>query len=1125
MKRWVIIALLLIYCAPSRAAVQTVTHVTSWSIFTNNGNRQAFFELSSGGTVEVSPFAPDVVRVRFHFGSLYPREEVAIKKFIFDWPNFTQSFVQVSATNVLITTSQLQVSVVLSNQFQVHFFTTNGVAMLLDDKIEYDMTYTQIDDTNAYAQSGWSGGATSVSNLPSGFKLRATKQMGTNDAFFGLGDTAGPLNRRGRVIQFWTQDTYSFGEERTPRYTALPMLYGVRPASTSHAAIAYGLFFNNPARPVFRLDGTNGLWSFEAGDDQLDYFFFSGGRDHTMPSVIDRYSELTGRPVMLPRWGMGYHQSRHSYFTQDEVMDVATGMRSNDFPCDAIYLDIGVQKSFLGGLPGSGEGSQPGQLTFSADFTNVTTMVDAVGDLGMKLVPIIEPLLTTNDPLYSEAFTNLYFIKANDLSTYVGENFLGAISWLDFSITNTVDWWTGHLTNYLADYGFEGIWNDLNEPNENAMPLDTIWYLDARYDPTNAPGSVTDDSRKWHAINKNTYNLWEARVTYDALRLQNPAKRPFVLSRGAWPGVQAYAAGWSGDNVSSFDHLRFNTPMGLNVMMSGQAWFGHDIGGFVGDATAELLSRWMQAGALQPLFRNHTTLGSADQEPWKYGTDYVASNRRWVRFRYRMMPYLYGLAAASVTNGMPLNVPVLFHHLDDTNTYASNTYDYLVGRDLLVAPVYTSGASTREVYLPSGSVWYHWDTGRRYEGGQTITVPASLAYLPLFSRAGAIIPTGPAHDYAGQVVTQHLEILLWPGRTNSFELYEDDGESTNYLAGGYARARHTATASATNALGFTIGTRSGTYNPGVRDIYLVLHDAEPATAVTANSAQLTRRANRAELEQNSGSGWAYSWWERKLTVKVADTGTEQIIAATFEAFPAAPELVAPGTYTNLAVAGTFNYWNQRAANMRRIATNQWGYVVDLTGWTNIQFKFVGNDAWEIANWGDNNPAGTTVPLTGQTTEASGANIALDGGHSGWYTFTFNETSLTYSVVSALASDLDGDGIPDGSEAAVGLNPYAPGDSTLDPDGDDLDNRAEYIAGTSIIDAGSRVELTSILDTDLSWSAVTGRRYAVLYTTNLVLAPGWLPLLPYTNVMGVGPIIITDTSTAPFRAYRLRVDYP
>ncbi|HMP89621.1 MAG TPA: glycoside hydrolase family 31 protein [Kiritimatiellia bacterium] len=1145
------------------ASVQTSAYVNSFAILTNHvGNRSIVFELSPSGQVEVVPFAPDVVRVRFHFGDLYEREEIAIDKVYSNWPAFSHSITQPNSTSITIQTDALIVSIVLSNTFQVHFHDPSGYPMLEDVRMEYNLEYKPVEDTVGYAQIGWPGESSSVSNLPSGFKLRAVKQMGEHDAFFGLGDTAGPLNRRGRAIQFWAQDTYQFGEGRTPKYTALPMMHGVKPASSNHPAFAYGLFFNNPARPVFKLYGPDNTWSFEAGDDQLDYFFFGGGTNHTMARVMDRFSELTGRPIMLPKWALGYHQSRHSYFTQQRVLDVANNMRSFDFPCDAIYLDIGSQKNF-------GDPPQSGQMTFNDNYTNVVGLVQDTGTLGIKLVPLIEPLLTVNDPLYGEAFTNLYFIKNNDLSTYVGTNFLGRISWLDYSIADSVNWWKGKLVDYLNAYGFEGIWNDLNEPNENAMPLDALWFLDGRY----GGGLVTNDSRKWHSNNKNTYNIWEAQVTVEAMLAYQTNRRPFVLSRGAWPGIQKLAAGWSGDNKSTYDHLRFNNPMGLNVMISGQAWFGHDIGGFVDNTSNHLLTRWIQAGSLQPLFRNHTTLDTIDQEPWAFGGDYTVWNRKWIKLRYEMMPFLYSLSATATTNGVAINVPTVFYFTQDTNTFTMNDYEYMVGRDLLVAPVYTQDQQDRSVYLPAGETWYFWDQPLKFTGGQTVTVPASLGYMPIFSRSGAIIPRGPVQYYANEFQPDYLDIHHWPGGTNAFELYEDDGVSFGYRYGDHATT-YLRSVSETNALVFTFHAKQGNYDTGVRDYYLIAYDLDVVEGIWVNSNIITRFTNRQALEDHVGHGWAYSAYDRQLTVKLPDDGSHQVVEASFQSttdtdgdgIPDYWELAFFGGITNavasadpdgdgrnnlleyqsgyhpkiadvhfttntaMAVAGTFNGWNQKANNMRLIGNHRWAYVVDLTGHSNIQFKFVANNDWGAGNWGDNLQTNTVPPIVDKLSSGSGANIFLTGSYTGWFTFTFSISSKLYSVVASADVDSDGDGLNDEFEAIHGLNPYSAANAFLDTDGDGFTDLQEFIAGTSIIDADSyhyipSIEATLPGNSLIGWTGIAGRAYTVYFTTNLLATPAWSLLMPYTNVTGSGPLSITDTSPSPWRAYRIDVRKP
>lgn len=1118
-------------CPSLRAAVQTNGPVTGF-VATNSpaGNPSFIFTLTNG-VAEVTPYAADVVRVRFHFGSLYAREEVAIAKPFTNWPAFSVSYTN-QMTNLLITTDQLRIEVALSNRFQVHFYSPGGRALLRDQRIEFNLDYHMIDDTNAYAQVNWPNGTSSVSNRPSGFKLKAIKEMPASAGFFGAGDFAGPLNRRGQVLQFWGQDVYAFTESHNPKYTALPFWYGFLPATSTNEAAVYGLFFNNPARPVVDFSLTSGVYTFEAGDDQLDYFFFGGGPAHQPAAVIDRFSELTGRPAFLPKWAYGYHQSRHTYFNQQRVLDVMNSFRSLDIPCDAVYLDIGVQ---------SLSNTQPAQLTFNATaFTNVPAMVAQATNQGFHLVPLVEPLLATNDPLYADSVANTRFIKQNTLANYVGTNFLGRISWLDFSIAETRDWWNAKLTNYLATYGFDAIWNDLTEPNENGMPLNSLWYLDGRYPDT-------ADTRRWHSNNKNTYALLVAQASDRALRESRSGARPFVLTRGAWPGAQAYAAGWSGDNVSSFDHLRFNTRMALSVMISGQANFGNDVGGFVGDTNPELLTRWLQAGVFSPMYRNHTMLETVNQEPWEFGEAYTMWNRRIIQLRYQLMPYFYTLAYQASVSGAPMNTPVAFYFPSDTNTWNQNEYDFMAGPYLLAAPVVTSGAVTRAVYLPSGSDWYFAGEDRWLVGGQTVEVRASVGTIPYFLRAGAVVPQGPSMAYADAVQPDYLDLHVWPGATNALTLYEDDGSSVNFMTGVFAKTPISVGGVATN-LHVALGARSGTFSLPERSCYLVVHAMSNATQVSANGEALLRFGNRAALATGGPSGWCMDTVSRQAIVKIPDAGTAVTVlihgngtGANATGFTSA--------YSNMTVAGTFNFWNEAARNMELVANHTWVWVANLDAATNAEFKFVANDSWSVANWGETNQTIFSIPLA-RSAELFGSNIALTNVAAGLYTFRFNETSGAYSVSAASSQDSDGDGMDDAWEVAFGLNPARAGDGDLDLDGDGLLNRDEYlsgaspvrtdtdedgasdveewIAGTDPADALSFFRVSAITGAStnegasISWSAVTGRTYELFFNSDLYPPTNWSTLAPFSNVSGSGIVTLSDTNEQGRRFYRIGV---
>ncbi len=1095
--------LLVGWSGPAHATVQSIGAFDSVAIETNspNGNLSFLISLEPEGVVEVSPYAPDVVRVRFHWDSLWDKEEVAIAKSIGDWPTHAVQYAE-SATNFVVETDQLIIEVV-KDPFRVHFHSPAGHTLLRSQTMEYDVTYHPIDDPT-YDVSNW------MTDLSQGFKLKATMKMPSEEAYFGLGQYPGPLNRRGHTIQGWNQDTFAWTEFQNPMYMTLPFFYGVRGSEGSRPATAYGVFFNNPTRPTFRM-GTEASdrYSFEAGDGQLDYFFFGGGDAHEMSAVLMRYTELTGYPAMLPKWAFGYHQSKHSYHTQNRIHELVDDFVQYDIPCDVIYLDIGSQNNNY-------------QMTFNSNFTNIPHMIEYALDRGIRLVPLIEPLLKTDDPLWNEANSGNYFLKNHhDQSTYVGNNFLGNISWIDYSYTPARTWWLEQITNYLASYPFPGIWNDLNEPNENNMPLNVLFELDGRYGGSAASG----DTRNWLQVNRNTFNVMECSLTYEAMQVAFPDQRPFVLSRSAWPGIQRYALGWSGDNVSSYDHLRHNTPLGVSVMISGQVNFGHDIGGFVDQPSDELMVRWMQAGALMPYYRNHTfatPFDAVNREPFEF--DPLPQNRMRdvLKFRYQLMPYLYTLAYKSHVTGIPMNTPTTFHFMSDTNTFGGNDYDFMVGDYLLAAPVYEEGADARWVYLPDGADWYYMAYDEWMAGGQWVNVPATEPMLPLFARAGAIIPMGPAMQYVDEFVPDFLDVHVWPSGETEFTLYEDDGLSTNYLAGDYAMTRFRSDDSA-GAWSFTVEERTGTFDPGARDFYVIAHAVAPAETVYMDGQLLPRRGP-ADLREGSLTGWSYDYVSRLLTVRIPDSGQEQVITVTFDSPPALP---GPFTanYEFMSIPGTHNNWNQAARNMTLIDDYTWAAVLDLTGHTSIEFKFAADNTW-TTNWGDDSPAGTSLPLAGSG-DSFGANIALTGLSDGYYTFTFNELTLAYTVEPAELSDLDGNGLPDAWEVIRGFSPYDPANASWVLDGSGQSVRDQYIAGTDPFDPESLFVFEGGVgpegtDYNLSWQAVSGRLYGIWINTNVLTNVVWQPVPGLSNLWGSGWVTVADTNEvdAAIRYYRL-----
>ncbi|MBU0677289.1 MAG: DUF5110 domain-containing protein [Verrucomicrobia bacterium] len=863
---WALGMLVAMAALTSSADIQIAGSLGSNSILTDSigGNKTIVFDVSTGGALEITPFAPDLIRVRFHWNGMWEKEDISIAKPLPDWTSVESEF-RDEGDKYIVETSELIVEIVKSPNFKVHFKDKSGFYLLRDIRTEYDTEYQPLDDAS-YADVRW------TEELPEGFKLKSVKEMPWDEAYFGFGEYPGPLNRRGHTIQGWNSDTYHWEELQNPMYMTLPFFYGVRGAGSLHPAFAYGVFFNNPARPVFRM-GTEWAdsYSFEAGDGQIDYFFFGGGSEHSMKGVLNRYSELTGKPYMLPKWAFGYHQSRWSYDNQEWVETLADEFANHDFPLDAVYIDIDyMDQDADDWYPDN----QIEQLKFNFKFPDPAGMIDYCDQRGVKLVPIVEPWLMTGDPKWQDAFDQGHLLRDNAGNSLITNIWFGNVSWIDFSSSAARDWWKGEVYDFLDAYPFEGIWNDLNEPaDDDLIPLNAAFWLDAKYsaDPS--------DSRQWYQNLKNTYCIMECSLSHEALRAKHPDKRPFVLSRAGWPGIQRYALGWSGDNRAAFDHLRHNIPLGISVMISGQANFGHDVGGFIDTPSAELITRWHEWAVLTPYCRNHSKKTDIQREPWKFGSPYTELMRENIRFRYEIMPYLYTLAHESTVSGIPMNTPVVFSFVNDTETFGNNDYDFMVGESLLAAPVYREGVENRWVYLPEGSDWYFWHSDEKLVGGNWYNVDAPIGYLPLFARAGAIIPMGPWMRNVHEFTPGYVDFHVWPEGHSEFTLYEDDGESMGYLTGEYATT-HLTSEREGNTWSFTIAAREGSYDPGERVHVIIAHAVNQALGVMWNGTLIPQYPALNTLHANP-QGWYYDVENRQLHVKLPDTGEESVVNVTF----------------------------------------------------------------------------------------------------------------------------------------------------------------------------------------------------------------------------------------------------
>ena len=571
------------------------------------------------------------------------------------------------------------------------------------------------------------------------------------EGLFGLGETTGTFNKRGLIREFWNLDVLGHAPGIYPGlrslYVSIPFALSLR------AGWIGGLFWDNPARQCWDLGQTQlDRWQMTAATGEVDLYLFLGP---TVAGVVRRYTELTGRIPLLPRWVLGYHQSRYGYESRAELEQVARAFRRKRIPCDTLYLDL----HHLDGRR---------VFTFGRTFPRPAEMIAGLARRGFKVVSVVDPGVKdeSRSGLLRRGRKIDAFVKAADGKTDCVERaWPGPCHFPDFLRARVREWW-GQEQGRLSRLGVAGFWLDMNEPATFTGPGRTL-PDDARHE--------TDIGPRRHAEVHNVYGLQMARAAHEGARRAQSGQRPFILTRAGYAGIQRYAAVWTGDTSSTWEHLADAVQMLLNLGLSGVAFCGADVGGFLDNVTPELFVRWLQMAIFTPFLRNHTNLDTVAQEPWRFGPRVEKIGRRYLELRYQMLPCLEGLLAEAQQTGAPLMRPLFWHYQEDP--IAAGTGDqFLLGRDLLVAPVLRQGAVARSVYLPGG-VWHDFWTGDRHPGGRHVIAAAPLDVIPVFVRAGAILPMAPVQQFVGQVRTRVLNLHVWAGGEGRLAWQEDDGQA------------------------------------------------------------------------------------------------------------------------------------------------------------------------------------------------------------------------------------------------------------------------------------------------------------------------------------------------------------
>ncbi|HEX2909412.1 MAG TPA: glycoside hydrolase family 31 protein [Chloroflexia bacterium] len=636
-------------------------------------------------------------------------------------------------------------------------------------------------------------------------KVSTLKLIEEGDHFYGFGERSSLLEKTGRRYTCWNSDPVDSDLDHGPGadalYQSIPFFMALRPE-----AGGYGLFFNNTFKSVFDVGHSREQrLGMEAAGGELDYYLIYGPEP---AAIVELYTELTGRMPLPPRWSLGYHQCRWSYFPEDKVYEIAKNFRERKIPADVIHLDIDYMHGYR-------------VFTWDAErFPDPQKMTADLGEQGFKLVTIIDPGVKY-DPgsdyqVYNEGAEKDYFIHNPDGSLFHGYVWPDDSVFPDYARQEVREWW-GDLHKVFVETGIRGIWNDMNEPSISTTPFSQVGHhMDI---PDQAPqGSGAD--RTGHAEIHNIYGLLEDMGTYQGLRRLDPERRYFMLTRAGFAGIQRWSAVWTGDNSAVWEHLEMAMPELSNLGLSGVSFAGTDIGGFFGASSPELWARWIELGAFYPFSRGHSCAGTPQKEPWTWGEDVEDIARKYIEWRYRLLPYIYTLFEESTRTGAPVLRPLLYEFYQDSRTLNMND-QVMLGNALLLAPVYRPGVDYRYVYLPAGR-WYDFWSGQPCDG-QHLLAHAPLDTLPLYARGGTVLPLAPVMQYSDErpVDLLTLEIYLDEQGAAQGRLYEDDGETFAYERGETCLTTYQVS-SAGGQVRVT-ARREGSFQPAPRAVEIRVH--------------------------------------------------------------------------------------------------------------------------------------------------------------------------------------------------------------------------------------------------------------------------------------------------------------
>ncbi|BDU50884.1 TIM-barrel domain-containing protein [Haliovirga abyssi] len=616
---------------------------------------------------------------------------------------------------------------------------------------------------------------------------------------YGLGEAVGSLNRRGKVYKTYATDDF----DHTPGKEAL---YGAHPfLIIDNGTEKIGIFIDYSGEIIFDVAFSDKkILEIEISDLNFDMYIF---KNSNYSEITKKYLELTGKSYVPPKWAFGYQQCRWSYPDSKTIKEVAGNFKKYDIPVDTIYMDIDYMKDFK--VFTVDEGKFP-------DFKN---FVKEIKDMGIKLIPIVDPgvKIESEYNVYEDGIENNYFCKNQNGEDFVAAVWPGKTHFPDFLNSKVRKWW-GAQYKKLIDLGIEGFWNDMNEPaifytpeglkkafeklNEISLKDDIgIYDMFALNEVMNSISNNRDDYKSFYhtldngekILHDKVHNLFGFNMTraasegFDEI---NPDKRFLIFSRSSYAGMQRYGGIWYGDNKSWWEHILLSIKMAISVNLIGFLYSGADIGGFGENASAELLIRWSQAALFMPLYRNHSALGTRNQEPWAFDEGTREILREIIRIRYMFLPYIYSeyMKAINEKRGY---INALFTKFNDENVYEIED-QFLVGENLMAAPIYEQNSTGRYVYLPETN-WLQWNLSKEKLRDVKIIdkgyhyIKSKIEETAIFIKENSLVVIGEVQNFVGEKKEDSLTIIGFVEDRANYCYYNDDGVSKEYEKGEYIK--------------------------------------------------------------------------------------------------------------------------------------------------------------------------------------------------------------------------------------------------------------------------------------------------------------------------------------------------